>query len=212
MVLLKGQERVGDRIDWTPKGRRKGRRVQDMSRVISRVHFIIRFCPDISPLLIRSQNRHGCCNSRQGKGGLVTAHGGGRTAVKIAGFRSTVRCCNHGRAVAPRCVSGFNRVPTQSMAFQVINVFVVKRKKQLSRQCSSVIMPDVIFWASRRFLPQRLFALRVLWQRTCRSKTNVWDKTPSCCGSEIKKHDSLMFYMNLKVRCCKFSQNPLIIR
>lgn len=41
------------------------------------------------------------------------AHGG-RTAVNIRGFYSTVRCCNQGKAVAPRCLSGFDYVPTQS--------------------------------------------------------------------------------------------------
>lgn len=88
--------------------------MQDMSRVISRVHFIVRLLPDISPLLIRTQN--GCyCRlpcSQRGEGGLVMAHSG-CTAVNITGFYSMVHCRNHGRAVAPRCLSHFDCVPVQ---------------------------------------------------------------------------------------------------
>lgn len=59
--------------------------MQDTSGVISRVHFIVRLLPDISLLLIRTQERRCCCRSQQGEGGLVMAHGG-RTAVNIRGF------------------------------------------------------------------------------------------------------------------------------
>ncbi len=88
--------------------------MQDTSRVISRVHFIVRLLPDISSLLIRTQDRRCCCRSQHGEGGLVMAHGG-HTAVNITGFYSTVHCCNQGRAVAPRCLSGFDCVPEQSV-------------------------------------------------------------------------------------------------
>lgn len=77
-MLLKGQERVGDRKRLDIEGER---REEDTSGVISRVHFIVRVLPDISPLLIRSHNRHGCRRSQQGEGGLEMPHGG-RTAVK----------------------------------------------------------------------------------------------------------------------------------
>lgn len=52
---------------------------------------------------------------------------GGRTAVKIKGFYSTARCCNQGRAVTPRCLSGFDDTPKIYIfifvVFRLINVF-----------------------------------------------------------------------------------------
>lgn len=63
-MLLKGQERVGDRIGWTLKGRWRGRRVEDTSRVIIRVHFIVRLLPDISLLLIRTRKTAGAAAVR----------------------------------------------------------------------------------------------------------------------------------------------------
>lgn len=119
-MLLKGQERVGDRVGWTLKGRWRGRRAQDTSRVIIRVHFIVRLLPNIFHLLIRSQGR---CSSQRGEGGLVRAHGG-RTAVNITRFYSVVRCCNHSTAVAPRCLSGFDCPPNSQCISQLITVSV----------------------------------------------------------------------------------------
>lgn len=121
-MLLKGQERVGDRVGWTLKGRWRGRRVQDTSRVIIRVHFIVRLLPNIFLLLIRTQGRC-CCSSQRGEGGLVRAHGG-RTAVNITGFYSMVPRCNHSTAVAPRCLSSFDCAPNSQCSFQLINVSV----------------------------------------------------------------------------------------
>lgn len=138
-----------------------------MSGVISRVHFIVWVLPDISPLLIRTQDRRHCCKSQQGEGGLVMPHGG-RTAVNITGFYCTVRCCNQGRAVAPRCLSGFDGMPKKYIwfFFRLINLSVVEKKKQESRPNPSVNTPDFISWPSLGLpLPPD-----VSFQRTCRSK------------------------------------------
>lgn len=64
-MLLKGQERVGDRKRLDIEGEAEGR--EGTSGVISRVHFIVRVLPDISPLLIRPHNRHGYRRSQQGE-------------------------------------------------------------------------------------------------------------------------------------------------
>lgn len=110
-MLPKGQERVGDRkrldIEGEAEGR-GGRRTRAESSAESILSF--GYCPTFLLSLFVRNNRHGYRRSQQGEGGLVMPHGG-RTAVKITGFYSTARCCNQGRAVTPRCLSGFDGTP-----------------------------------------------------------------------------------------------------
>lgn len=84
---------------------------------------------DISHLLFHTQE-HCCCSLYLGEGGLVMEQNR-QTVVNITGFYSTVRCCNHGGAVAPRCLSGFDCEPNQSV--QHINVFVIGKEEAVIR-------------------------------------------------------------------------------